>query len=817
MKMKRKNAILALILVLIMVLSLAACNKKAEAEPSPSESASASVEPSPSAEPAEEKTLVVGYDNFSEKFSPFFYTSAVDNEAVGMTQELLLNYDREGNMLLNGIKGETIAYNGVDHFYTGIADCKITENADGTVVYDLAMREDIVFSDGTPMTADDVIFSMYVFADPAYDGSATFYALPISGLEAYRAGMSSRWSLILADIAAGNDTSASTFYTADDAANFEAAFKTAGVAFTQEIVDYCAANYIADYAEAATGLTPDEVAANPGLQVALGEFAWGYADGIGEDGLFHDAAGNTYDFAAGQYPTIEEYWALILDTYGYDLSDTGINYESAGTSITTFIGDTLLATNPELAASVQTGDSAPNISGIEKTGDYSVRVTMDSLDATAILQFNIAVAPLHYYGDKALYDYDKNMFGFKKGDMSDIKSVTTTPMGAGPYKFVSYENGVVTFEANELYYKGMPMIKYILFQEANEADKLTGVATGTLDISNPSISDAVVKSLKEYNGGEMTGDLITTVSVDNLGYGYIGIQADVVSVGADSGSEASKNLRKGLATLFAVYRDSVIDSYYGERATVIQYPISNTSWAAPKPADEGYAIAYSKDVDGNPIYTDNMTNDEKFAAALNATIGYLKAAGYTWDDAAKTFTAAPDGAALAYEFMIPGGGTGDHPAFGIVTAVSGALKTIGIDLQINDLSDTASLWDSLEAGTCAMWAAAWQAALDPDMYQVYHSANAVGHGGTDSNHYAINDKTLDELIVAARSSTDQSFRKATYKQCLELVLDWAVEVPTYQRQNVFIFSTERVNMNTVTPDITTYWTWLHDLEKLEMN
>ncbi len=85
--------------------------------------------------------------------------------------------------------------------------------------------------------------------------------------------------------------------------------------------------------------------------------------------------------------------------------------------------------------------------------------------------------------------------------------------------------------------------------------------------------------------------------------------------------------------MLAVYRDSVIASYSGERAAVIQYPISNTSWAAPKPADEGYAIAYSTDVDGNSIYTDGMTNEERFAAALDAAIGFLKAAGYTFDEA----------------------------------------------------------------------------------------------------------------------------------------------------------------------------------------
>ena len=76
----------------------------------------------------------------------------------------------------------------------------------------------------------------------------------------------------------------------------------------------------------------------------------------------------------------------------------------------------------------------------------------------------------------------------------------------------------------------------------------------------------------------MACNVITTVFVDNLSYGYIGIRADAVKVGKDSGSDASKNLRKAFAAMFAVYHDSVIGSYYGERAVIIQYPISCTSW-----------------------------------------------------------------------------------------------------------------------------------------------------------------------------------------------------------------------------------------------
>ena len=627
------------------------------------------------------------------------------------------------------------------------------------------------------MTIDDVIFNFYVLSDPAYDGSSTFYAMPIEGLQEYRAGMELLSNLI---VAAGPDNTDFSKWTEDEQKVYWDAFAAGGEAFAQEIVDSCAAYGATTVAEAAA--------------------LWGY------EGLAEDA-------------TAADFFAMILDNYGYDLSDNGINYESAGTAISDFISAALGDNAATYEKAISTGESAANISGIIRTGDYSVRVHCTTFEATAIYQLGISVTPLSYYGDPALYDYENNSFGFVKGDLSGVKSKTTQPMGAGPYVFESYSNGVITYHANENYYKGTPKTQYLLFQEVPDTDKLAGLASGSFDVTDPSFSAPTVESIKEYNGnGEITGDVITTNTVDNLGYGYIGICAKNVKVGDDAASDASKDLRKALATVFSVYRDTVINSYYGDRAAVIQYPISNTSWAAPRPADEGFEIAYSKDVDGNPIYTDAMTEQEKADAALNAAVGFLKAAGFTYDEATGTFTAAPAGADLTYEVMIPADGVGDHPAFGVLTAAKEALAKIGITLQINDLSNSNDLWTTLEAGEGQMWAAAWGATIDPDMYQVYHSSNIVGlPGSTESNHYFIQDEHLDELIIAARQSADQSYRKATYKQCLDTILDWGVEIPIYQRQNAVIFSTERVNMDTVTPDITTFYGWMSEIENIELN
>ena len=277
----------------------------------------------------------------------------------------------------------------------------------------------------------------------------------------------------------------------------------------------------------------------------------------------------------------------------------------------------------------------------------------------------------------------------------------------------------------------------------------------------------------------------------------------------NGGDAASKNLRKAIATIISVYRDVAVDSYYGEFANVINYPISDTSWAAPRVTDEGYKVAFSVDVDGNAIYTEGMSTDEKYEAAKKAALGFFQAAGYTVADG--KITAAPANAPMDVEVLIGGGGTGDHPSFMDLTLARDALKEIGFNLIVTDMSNFGEMTNSVNAGNADMFAMAWQATPDPDMYQIYHSK-----GGSNEKSYWIKDSELDELIEQARQSTDQTYRKTLYKECLDIVADWAVEIPIYQRQNCVIMSSQRVDLDTVTPDITTYWAWYNDLEKLDL-
>lgn len=775
---------LSVVLACTMCLSLAACGKKdgnGDNQSQPTKNPTDSVTQN-------DTPLVVGYLEFSQKFSPFFSDSSYDSDVAGMTQVSLLTTDRTGGLILNGIEGETKPYNGTDYTYTGISDIKTEYNETTDITtYNIKIRDDIKFSDGHLMDADDIIFTYYVLSDTSYDGSSTLYSVPIVGMENYRK----------------NNSNAENVSISDN--QIKEALNQMTEAVSNVIVENVIVPTLTEELEWVKSLYSNEKYKEQTTAYPVVKDLFAYYYNIDD----------SYDSKSVEDEA--QVLADIIAQYGSDYKTLGNNYGGDEDyflpTVEGLVKETLL--NEQLSG---TGEEVSNIEGIKKLSPTEVEVQVKGFDASAIYKVcGISVAPMHYYGSEDLYDYDNNQFGFTRGDVSAIKDKTTKPMGAGPYKFVKYDNKVVYFEANENYYRGEPLTKYVQFKETAEADKISGVGTGTIDIADPSGSVSGFDEISSYNSNkELSGNVISTQTVDHLGYGYIGLNADTMNVAGDPDSEESKNLRKAFATIFSIYRDVTIDSYYGDVADVINYPISNTSWAAPQKSDEDYQVAYSVDVDGNPIVTADMTDDEKYESALQATIGYFKAAGYTFDEATQKFTKAPEGAKLEYEIIIGAGGQGDHPSFAILGNAKEDLASIGITLTINDPSNANELWNRLDVGTQEMFVAAWSATIDPDMYQIYHSSNIVGLGGTDSNHFHIADKELDQLILDARSSADQSYRKALYKSCLDTILDWAVEIPIYQRQNCIIFSEERIDTSTITPDITTYWGWTNDIEKIKM-
>ena len=376
--MKKRNKLVAVLLAGTMAASLlTGCGSSADTSTDTTPATEAATEGATEAATTEtasnsDTPLVIANDGMSEKFSPFFAESVPDQNIVDVTQISLVYNDRSGEFIYNGIEGETTSYNGTDYTYYGPTDLTITENEDGTVYYDFKLRDDLTFSDGEPVTADDIIFSFYVFCDPTYDGGASVYSLPIEGMEEYRSGMSTLASLLAA---AGEDNTDFTYWTEDQQNAFWDAVNDGGAAFAQEIVDYCVENGVSEEGD-----------------VAGAAAQWGF------DGLAADA-------------TAKDFFMAIGDKYGW--SFTAMEAESAGSALSDLIPEDVYAYATE---GVETGDAAANISGIQKLDDKTVRVVLTEVSAPALQTMDIQITPLHYYGDESQYDYDNNQFGFTKGD-----------------------------------------------------------------------------------------------------------------------------------------------------------------------------------------------------------------------------------------------------------------------------------------------------------------------------------------------------------------------------------------------------------------
>ncbi len=258
--------------------------------------------------PTIDTPLVVAYQDFSQKFSPFFADTAYDVDVASMTQIALLTTDRVGGIIFDAIDGEVVSYAGTDHLYKGPADISVEyDEATDTTKYTARLRVGMQFSDGVPVTADDVIFTYYTFLDPSYVGSTTLSSYDIVGLADYRTQTTSDVFDKYAEIAdaiyaAGMDHewSESDAWTQEQHDDFWARMKDAIMLEVEGIVNFVMANYL-DYAPDYFGFSAEEVAANENLQVAFGMTMWGF--GGYADGVFTPAALDTTWDLVDTFPT----------------------------------------------------------------------------------------------------------------------------------------------------------------------------------------------------------------------------------------------------------------------------------------------------------------------------------------------------------------------------------------------------------------------------------------------------------------------------------------------------------------------------------
>ncbi|NLY18812.1 MAG: hypothetical protein GX045_07665 [Clostridiaceae bacterium] len=745
------------------------------------------------------KPLVVSTGTLDGKFNPFFYTSGYDGDVISLTQISLLYYNKYGAPEA-GINVPSFAY-----------DYKQEVSADNsTSTYTFILKNGITFSDGKPVTAKDVLFSIYVLCDPAYDGISTFYTMNIQGLKEYRLQTSADVlemvdKILESGIKTGENgemvINPASGVTAEQQEAFWKYLDEAGENFAQEIIDYVNTNYVSYIPSYFAPYTPEQVASDPNLQAAYGMVMWGFGE-LDEDGKFTDSMGNSYDLSKDTVDA-KIYWKNILDAYGYDLTDAGINYEKAGElTIQDYVCQAYISNEGRAAGGVKSisGITSGKIvcdDGVER--EY-IKVVTDGVDPTAIFKLGVVVAPMHYYTDG--YKGQLNEYGVvldSKEFMDFLKTKNSKPVGAGPYVFQEYKDNVVTYTANDNFMMGSPKIKTFRYQEITLGAELDAVKTGTVHYSDPSASMAIINDITSKQGDYAKLDYIL---VDNDGYGYIGIQGQAIP---------EFEVRKALAHAFNV--QLAVDDHYGELASVNYRTMTKVLWA----------------------YPDNPENMFPYDGTGETSKALFLKAGYVYDEA-NNIMKYPEGHEKAgqqvtFKFTLPSEAK-DHPAGSIFVDAQKVLDKIGVKVDIEiDQNLLSKLSTAYESGI-QVWAAAWGGGgVDPDMFQVWYSDPAVNQGTSPARsglYYLYNNGTeeekamlreLNELIIAGRSTLDTEERKAIYKRALELSTGIAVEIPTYQRKNMFVYNAEVIKSSTLFrgDDVTPFQSPISFIWNVELN
>ena len=820
--------------------------------------------------------FVIQTEQLDGLFNPFFYTSATDGTIVSMTQISMLSSKY--------VDGKTEVAYGEDEAVVTL-DYEIVDNGDKTTSYYFVLKNGIKFSDGHPLTMEDVLFNYYVYLDPVYTGSNTLYSTKIQGLQQYRTQTqgsgnqngdtqitnqaASRASQRINELAAlyaslkdkssTGEVSDAELRSAINSHKLSNGYKTAiavkgeGVDNSQLLADYEQIVKLykeelgTDYTSAQESFTEEPYKSHEEFKDEV--FCFMFYEGYVQVEYPLDAEGKKdttkIDKLIPKYPESITTKDAAIEYCFKDTMATKLDLVLVGTASGNEMITEFQAKAKEVILAEKSGKDGelaiPNISGIVSLGhtdqagqkltvngtEYTIasghnadgtvtnaeehdilKVTIDGVDPKAIWNFAITVAPQHYYGEGSTVgvDIENNKFGVQYASQDFMQDVIKSsrnlniPMGAGSYKATNvsnsdtpsesefYTNNVVYFKANN-YFETVgtginnAKIDKIRFQVVSASNAIDALEKGQVHYISPSLT---MENYDRLTG--MAGEGTKMLTSQQLGYGYVGINASKVT---------DINIRK--AIMCAMNTSLAIDYYRAGTAEQIYWNMSKVSWAYPDGASEN---------DNGKDYPQMGKWDR--AAAEDNVKKYMKAAGVSAGDSKLKMT-----------FTIAGNNLTDHPTYKVFRDAAELLNELGWDVEVK--CDTLAL-TKINTGALTVWAAAWSSALDPDMYQVYHkdstatSTKAWGYNHLNANGTAEERKILSELsklIDDARATNDQEQRCDLYEEAMGYVLDLAIELPVYQRSVLYAYNSNVIKSDSLPSEINPYSSPLDRIWEIE--
>ncbi len=812
----------------------------------------------------ERDPLIIASQDVDKVFNPFFSSSLADSTIVGLTQMSMLGNDKDGNVT-TAKKGDSVAV--YDY------EIKYDSNADKSTYY-LVIRNDVKYSNGSPLTIKDVLFNLYVYLDPAYNGSTTIYSTDVVGLKEYRTQEADEdsadsfddqfivdadtrienLSYVLAEVLEEHDnesdeelkenmikylTAKQEEYIDDSYQNLASDYQKLVSLFYDEVdTDYNNSRngwvdfsfYDKDGNEYKDLLTND-------VQMFLyneGFITWNKKEAkletqshsLAEYAKMTEAEAKSLvinSYIPSKVDEVLNFWQSGNDLYDYIIAALKEEYMNTHDRLYMNISGIKFANRTESVAVNGVTYNVPTYSADGTPSTYEVlSVEINGQDPKAIWNLAFAVAPMYYYSNSeqiAKFDYEEN-FGveymsqtFRDEVLKDPNKISV-PMGAGAYKAASsngsdnvtagtFFDGTTIYFARNDYFKDVKTgnsakVKNLYYRVVPTNGILNALYTHEVDYADPS---AKPDTIRELNG--KTSEGIRYKQVKTSGYGYIGINASKV-----------ESIYVRQAIMHAIDSREVAN-YYGANAEPIYRSMSTSNWAYPKGATAYYPFIAGEVPEDltvvNPAYASFVTekgykagdilsvdHQKEFLISLVDKGGYVKNASGVYSELSYTFTVA--------------GASDDHPAWSPMTRAANLLNSIGMQITV---AKDANALKKLNTGDLAVWAAAWTSTIDPDMYQVYHmdtkASSRLNWGYNailaNTSKYSAEYDLLVELsglIEDARHTTNQTIRKDYYAKALDIVMQMAIELPTYQRNDLYAYDANKIDATSLNNDTSAY-------------
>lgn len=444
--------------------------------------------------------LKIGVEGLSYEFNPFYAQTDADREVV--LQMFSSIQRRDGSNKQVNYSG------GISYEFVG----------DSQVEYTVSISNDLIFSNGTNVTIDDVIFFYHFIADATYDGYySDFYLNDIEGLR--------------------------EFYFDDE--NYQASI--------QQIENKIEKNYTLTTIE-----TDDYVA---------------YLTATNLEGKF---SGDLNQLSPSGVS-----WEEYIKKLGYSeaLADLGSN--PSAESLVKLVAraeaeSNPLAYNPEnwyrdklyksyIEDNYADGIDVESISGIKKVNDYTCTVLFNSGNINAISELNALLVP------KASLSAE-----YIKGSADKIKELDGFDVCSGPYVMAEYSDGEVTLTANKHYGESSDFSSIRFVDISGEKDPVKLVASGKIDVVEASATVQAVNGLANKNVQWFIEDcdyyvslFFNTRTLDlSARKALIGLCNLNSAVEAQIGSYYTRPLRP-VSVRFEEYPSAVTQPYYSESAFTV--------------------------------------------------------------------------------------------------------------------------------------------------------------------------------------------------------------------------------------------------------